>query len=423
MPHDVMSIFREIGSPLELQSRSLSPTPQVLPNNAHLHVPPNFSAFTSVAQAMEMADAQNCRIVGASNYYDYRPYADFAFHARRRNVFPLFGMEIICMHEDLRTAGIRINDPANPGKMYICGKGIVKFENMTPEAERILHVIRHDDSERTRRMIEQLSRLLADRGLPNKLTAETVIDGVARRLGVARETVCLQERHVAQALQEYLFENVPVSQRIAALATIFGAPPKIKSTEDAIGVQNELRSHLMKVGKPGYAAETFVGFADAMQLIQELGGFASYPILADAATPLCPFEESPETLAAHLRGKRVFAAELITGRNSATAVGRYSRTLRQAGLIVTAGTEHNTPEMIPLVPVCLKNEPLVVDLQAMFYEGACVIAAHQFLVAHGEIGYVDAQGSLNPRFTDNEKRIAEFARLGDVVIRHYLKAA
>jgi len=179
----------------------------------------------------------------------------------------------------------------------------------------------------------------------------------------------------------------------------------------------------MKAGKPGYVAETFIDFASAMQLIRELGGFASYPILADANTPICPFEDPAEKLVANLQERRIYAAELITGRNSVAVVLQYAQAARRAGLIVTAGTEHNTLDVIPLAPVCLRNEPVPTELQAVFYEGTCVIAAHQFLVAHGEIGYVDPSGNLNPKYTHAEERIAALAKLGDAVIRRYLKVA
>src|SRR4051812_10284804 len=122
-----LKYLREIGTLAGMRSAAASGAMSVMPNNAHLHLPPNFSSFTTVAQAMDLADAQNCRIVGSSNYYDCTVYQDFAETARQRNVFPLYGMEIICMLEDLRASGIKINDPVNLGKMYICGKGIVKF--------------------------------------------------------------------------------------------------------------------------------------------------------------------------------------------------------------------------------------------------------------------------------------------------------
>jgi hypothetical protein len=272
-------------------------------------------------------------------------------------------------------------------------------------------------------MVAQLSRVLAERGLPNQVTADTVIDMIVRRHGVARNTVYLQERHVAQALQEYIFAQVPAAERVAKLTAILGAAPKIKSPEDFVGVQNDLRSHLMKAGKPGYVAETFIEFGPAMQLISELGGFASYPILADGSSPICPFEDPVEKLIGSLKERRIYAAELITGRNSLATATAYAKAVRAAGVIVTVGTEHNTLDLIGMVPVCLKNEAVPGELQAIFYEGACVIAAHQFLVAQGKVGYVDGRGNLNPRYGTAEERIAALAKLGDTVIRKYLKTA
>jgi hypothetical protein len=392
----------------------------VLPNNAHLHLPPNFSAFTTIQQAMELADAQECRIVGASNYYDYSIYEEFAAQARASNVFPLFGLEIICMIEDLRVAGLKVNDPGNPGKMYICGKGITRFVKTTPEATDILHTIRNNDAGRIAQMVERIAALFAQRGLATHLHAGNVVDMVVARHGSPRETVFLQERHVAQAFQEFIFRTVPAAERIATITTLLGSAPKMKSAEDFVGLQNEIRSQLMKAGKAAYVNETFVDFAAAKRLIQELGGFASYPILADGATPLTGFEDPIEGLVAHLRARGIFAAELIPGRNATAMVEKYARGLRAAGLIVTAGTEHNSLELIPMEPACPKNEALSPELKRIFYEGACVIAAHQFLNAHGQVGYVDGAGNLSAGYASAEARIADLAALGDAVIRRYL---
>src|SRR5438132_266990 len=121
--------------------------PPVRPSvNSHIHLPPNFSAFETVQQATDLAADQGVGVLGVSNYYDYDVYAQFITLARKRGIFPLFGLEIICMIDELRTAGIKINDPGNPGKMYICGKGITKFAQMTPEAARLLNLIRLNDS-------------------------------------------------------------------------------------------------------------------------------------------------------------------------------------------------------------------------------------------------------------------------------------
>jgi hypothetical protein len=407
---DALESLREIGSVAELRRLAATMEPAVLANNAHVHLPPNFSAFTTMQQAVDLADAQDCRIVGAANYYDYQVYSDFAAAARRKNVLPLFGLEIICMIEDLRAGvggGIKINDPGNPGKMYICGKGIVRFEKMTAEAQRILGTIRRNDATRIGTMVERLSRVLAERGLPNRVTVETVTDMVVRRHGVARETVYLQERHVAQAVQEYIFARVPAAERVNRMTTLLGAVPKMKSPEDFVGAQNDIRSHLMKAGKPGFVEETFIDFATAVGLIRELGGFVCYPVLADGANPICPFETPVEKLIAELKERRIFAAELITGRNSVVMVEAYAKALRAAGMVVTCGTEHNTLDLIPMVPVCADG-PVPGDIRGIFYEGACVVAGHQFVVAQGERGF-EGEG------------IEEWARLGNAVIRQYLK--
>ena len=71
----------------------------------------------------------------------------------------------------------------------------------------------------------------------------------------------------------------------------------------------------------------------------------------------------------------------------------YVRAFTDAGLIVMAGTEHNTPERIPLDPACVDGPVSDASRQA-FWEGTCVVAAHQHLNAAGEPGFVDATGAL-----------------------------
>jgi hypothetical protein len=94
--------------------------------------------------------------------------------------------------------------------------------------------------------------------------------------------------------------------------------------------------------------------------------------------------------------------------------------MRGAGLVVTAGTEHNTLDLLPSEPTCLKGVAVPDDVQEIFWEGACVVAAHQFLTLHGRCGFVDAQGQPNPDYADADSRIAAFRSLGETVIQQYL---
>ena len=128
MPKSGAEALLSLGKPEEIRAFAAKGGGDVFrpKANAHIHLPPNFSAFANVAEAVELAASQGLGILGASNYYHFGVYSDFAALSRGRNIFPLFGLEIVCMVEDLSRRGIRVNDPANPGKMYLCGKAITR---------------------------------------------------------------------------------------------------------------------------------------------------------------------------------------------------------------------------------------------------------------------------------------------------------
>lgn len=390
-----------------------------LKQNSHIHLPPNFSAFESVAQAVGLAAAQGIGALGASNYYDYEVYEDFAEATRAHHIHPLYGLEIIVLIPDLVQNKVLINDPGNPGKMYICGKGISAYKNMTDEARRIVGTIRRNDTERMRLMIDKMAKIFEGGGLATGLDAEAVTQRVVRRHGCPRETVTLQERHAAQAFQEVLFERIPAGGRAAALEKIFGGATTV-NIESGPAVQNEIRSRLMKAGKAAFAEETFIGFDEAYTLILELGGIPCYPTLADGTKPICGFEDPVEKLIGELQARNIHCAEFIPIRNKPEVLAHYVTAMRAAGLVVTGGTEHNTLDLIPIEPTCVGSGPVPEEIKEIFREGACVAAAHQYLTARGECGYVDAAGRLNPAFATQEERIATLRNFGAALIQRTL---
>jgi hypothetical protein len=417
-----LDALRLLGTPAEIRAladRGYGPSlpPSV---NTHIHLPPNFSAFDTVEQAMSLAAEQRIGVLGISNYYDFNVYGEFVDRAQTLGIFPLFGLEIISMQALLRDAGIRVNDPGNPGKTYLCGKGITRFDTMSPEAQRLTEVIRRSDSGRMAAMVERMQSVLSSRGLDCEVDERAVVDMIARRHGAARETVYLQERHLSQAFQEALFERVPVAERMGRLPELLGAATKLTDPRDHIGLQNELRSHLMKAGKPAFVEESFLSFAEARQLVLELGGIPSYPVLADGASPMCELESDPDQLIDELRERDIHAVEWIPVRNKQSVVADYVMKMRAAGLAVTAGTEHNTLDLIPFDPAC-KDGELPPSIREVFWEGACIVAAHQFLSLHGECGYVDADGRPNPAYSSAEKRIRSMAKIGAAVIQRYFE--
>ena len=420
---EALDALRNLGTPDEMRALARQGYgPQSPPRvNAHVHLPPNFSAFESTQEAVNLAAEQGIGALGVSNYYDYEVYGGFVDCARDKGIFPLFGLEIICMDDALRDAGVKINDPGNPGKFYICGKGITRFDEMTPEAARLIDVIRRNDSTRMATMIERMDQIFTERGVETKIDPEAIVERIVRRHGSDRNTVYLQERHVSQAFQEAVFEKVEPAERLGRLRTVVGAEAKTKDPEDVVAVQNAIRSHLMKSGQPAFVEETFISFDDAYRLILELGGIPSYATVADGASPISEFERSPEALIAAMKERKMHAAEWMPPRNTVDVLCRYVREMRAAGLAITAGTEHNTPNLIPLDPAC-KDGDVPDDVRAIFWEGACLVAGHQFLSLHGECGFVDGEGNPNPNYASADERIMSFAKTGAAVIRRYFEA-
>jgi len=420
---EALGAIRNLGTVEEMETLARSGcAPKRRPKvNIHIHLPPNFSAFETVAQAVGLAAEQGLGVLGVSNYYDYRVYGDYVACAAKRGIFPLFGLEIISLIDELARQGVKINDPGNPGRMYVCGKGITRFEAMSRKAGEIIDIIRRSDRRRMAAMIEKLSAIFKARGLDAQLTEAKIIDGVVKRHLCARDAVYLQERHVAQAFQEALFARARPAERIEVLSRILGAASAAKP-DDAVKIQGEIRTHLMKAGKEAFVEERFVNFDQAFTLILELGGIPCYPTLADGASPICPYEDPPEKLVAGCKARGLHCVELIPIRNQPDVLARYVRAFRAAGMAVTAGTEHNTLDLLPLEPACKGGRAISEELKEIFWEGACVVAAHQFLTLHGRCGFVDDRGSPNAAHKSAEERIIAFSRLGAAVVQRYYES-
>jgi hypothetical protein len=379
--------------------------------NTHVHVPPNFSAFGTPEEAVAFAAAGGARVVGVSNFHDHRVYGRFGAAARRAGILPLFGLEIIAVVESLRIQGTRINDPANPGRMYLCGKGIDPLREPSAVALRIAGTARRENEARARAMVALLRDRFAAAGLATALDDTAIVGEVAARAGVPADWVVLQERHLAMAFQAALFDGVAPGRRTALLERAFGGSTSVP-VEDPVAVQGEIRSRLLKAGCPAFVPESAMTFEDARRLVLEWGGIPAYPTLADGTDPVCPWEDPPERLARRLLDRRILMAELIPGRNEPSVVDAYVAAFRAAGIVVTAGTEHNTPERVPIEPACRGGRPLSGDARAAFREGAYVIAAHQHERSAGRAGFVDHDGEPAGAFPDHEARIGWFARLG-----------
>jgi len=405
-------IIKNIEPGIELSER--------LPNNMHVHLPPNFSAFESIRQVVDLALEEGIKVLGVTNYYYHDVYAEFAAMAKKAGIFPVFGMEVISQIDELQKKGVRINDPGNPGRMYICGKGIVKFDDLSGRGKELMDFIRENDAGRMAVMTEKVAAVFAENGVPNNMTEQDVIEMIAKRHSCSKETIGIQERHIAMAFQKMFFEKVAIAERTEVLGRIFGSSSKA-APDDEVAIQGEIRSHLMKAGKPAFVVEKFVNRGEACELILALGGIPCYPVLADGSPVPCEYEENIDELAKRIKADKIYCAEFIPERNKQNVLREYVKGLRKEGIVVVAGTEHNTLDLIALEPHCSGNEEIDAELKDIFWEGACVVAAHQFLTLKGEDGFVDAHGNSNPNYHSAEERIKEFSKLGSTLIKKYLE--
>jgi hypothetical protein len=201
----------------------------------------------------------------------------------------------------------------------------------------------------------------------------------------------------------------------AVLEKIFGGKSLRAPVENIAEVENEIRSNLLKAGGRAFVpedAKAFLPMETICEIVLAAGGIPTYPFLGDDAQGnYTDFEKDLESVAEELAKRGFHSVEFITTRNRVDLLEKYAGYLHDHGFVVTFGSEHNTPVMEPVELFARGRTPLTERLMQINYEGACVVAAHQHVVAQGLEGYVDGKG-----YADRAKR-EEWVKLGDELIR------
>jgi hypothetical protein len=138
-------------------------------------------------------------------------------------------------------------------------------------------------------------------------------------------------------------------------------------------------------------------------------------LLDDPSGKFTEFEVNAEKLYLSLKSLGIGCIELIPGRNDFSVLKNFVEFFDSKGFVIIFGTEHNTPEMVPLTVSTRGSKPLDDFLKRISWKGACVIAAHQFLRAQHRQGYVLEDGTLS--FNQKE----DLSDLGQLVIEYFLK--
>jgi hypothetical protein len=385
--------------------------PEYRESNGHIHTPYSFSAFIALDTAFSMAVKENIAVLGINDFYVTDGYEAFHKGCISKKIFPLFNIEFIGLLKDEQKKGIRINDPNNPGRIYFSGKGLDYPSQLGWIYRRQLKTVKRESQVQIKAMIAKLNRLIEQKN-PDKKLSYSVIKRV-----YAHELV--RERHIAKALRELaLTVSRSEEEQMKFLENLYGGKKSNTSFKNPAALENEIRSNLLKSGGAAFVEEdanSFLELRKIIKIIIKAGGIPCYPVLLDDPSGnYTEFESDPQKLYNSLKNLGIECIELIPGRNDSAILKNFVDFFHEKGFIITFGTEHNTPEMLPLTVTTRGSKPLEESMKKIAWEGTCIIAAHQYLRADGRQGYVLPDG------THSIKQMRDLKNLGQLVIEYYL---
>jgi hypothetical protein len=379
--------------------------------NGHIHTPYSFSAFSDMDEIFRMAGQEKIAVLGVNDFFVTSGYNTFHSGCTANGIFPLFNIEFIGLLKDEQKKGIRINDPNNPGRIYFSGKGLDYPFHANLFNRLRLQRVRNESQEQMKSMIGKLNGLIGKKYPDLSLSYNTVKKRFAREL--------VRERHLARAVRDLAAGSFSSPEdQMQFLEDLYGGIKSSYGFTQVAAMENEIRSRLLKSGGAAFVEEDERSFLDLKRIIKiitDSGGIPCYPVLLDdPAGRYTEYENDPERLYHSLKKYGIECIELIPGRNDHAILKSFVEFFNKKGFIITFGTEHNTPEMIPLTVCARGSVTLDESLKRTAWEGACIIAAHQYLRADGRQGYVLPDGS----HSNNQKQ--ELINLGQLVIEFFL---
>jgi hypothetical protein len=402
----------DFPAPEELRKKLIKNNlPEFREANAHIHTPYSFSSFPDMATVFRMAKDENIAVLGINDFFVADGYEAFKNQSLQNHIFPLFNIEFIGLLKEEQKKGIRINDPNNPGRIYFCGKGLdYPFNPGLLQKLKLKSVIRESQNQMIA-MISKLNKLIEPVNPSITLSYEKIKSKYAHDL--------VRERHLAKAVRSVAAETYPDPEdQIRFLEKIYGGKTSKAGAGNTAVLENEIRSNLLKSGGAAFVEEnedSFLELDKILKIVIKAGGIPCYPVLLDDPSGNCTdFESDMNKLHKALSAFKIGCIELIPGRNNLAILRNFVRFFHERNFLVTFGTEHNTPEMIPLTVTARGAEKLDDELKVIGWESVCVIAAHQYLRAHGMQGYVLPDGAPSV----SQKR--ELAFLGKLVIEFFL---
>jgi hypothetical protein len=383
---------------------------QVPEVNGHLHSPNSFCAFESIEQIFQMAVEEGVKVLGINDFYTVDGYDEFAREGQQNRIFPLFNIEFMGLMQDMQEKDIRINDPNNPGRTYFSGKALKHPLSISDENRKFLEELQQSSQIQVQEMISRADAHLRSINAPFSITYEQVREKYARKL--------VRERHIARAIREAVMDHYPSGDQIYHFfKSLFEGRELSASLDDPSAVENEVRSVLLKAGGRAFVPEDKDAFPELQKIIDfilDAGGVPCYPVLLDDSNGnLTGFEGDWDRMDGVMQSFGVSCLELIPLRNSLEKLEEFVDYFHMKRYVISFGTEHNSPGLFPITVKVNKDQDLPPELKKISYEGCCILAAHQYLVARGKDGVIDSRGRMD---TDNQD---DYRDLGNAIIKEF----
>jgi hypothetical protein len=379
--------------------------------NGHIHTPFSFSAFSDLEIVFKMALEEKTAVLGINDFYITDGYTPFYNGCIKNRIFPLFNIEFIGLMKNEQQKGIRINDPNNPGRIYFSGKAFDYPFHLDFAKKKQIENISKENQKQINAMISKVNALIHLTNTSVSLTYNSIKQRYAENQ--------VRERHLAKAIRYLALENYSTpDQQLSFIESLYGSKKSKSGLSDMIALENEIRSNLLKAGGSAFVEEderSFLDISSIIEIIISAGGIPCYPVLLDDSNgKYTEFEADPAQLYSYLTSLGIGCIELIPGRNNHTILKEFVDFFDKKGFIITFGTEHNTPEMIPLTVRTRGEIPLDDSLKKISWNGSCALAGHQYLRAQKKEGIISRDGTLKL----SEKR--KISEIGQLVIEYYI---
>ncbi|MFW6181729.1 MAG: hypothetical protein ACOC8N_08275, partial [Spirochaetota bacterium] len=369
--------------------------------NLHIHTNESFSVFGSPTESVWYASREGITYCGINDHYTIAGHREFGRACRIAGLRAVFSIEAIGSDEEPQRAGRRYNDPNNPGRLYLVGKGVVRDLVPGSRGHRTLQDIGTAIRARNKNILDKLNRYAASRKVPLTLSYGQVEELTPR--GNATE------RHVVQRFCAGVEELYPgMQERAEAYRRLLGEVVERDTLEDPAALQDLVRGRLVKNGRPCFVEEdsrAFTSLDSLVDLYLEYGAVPTYPLMGN---PVTEEEQDLDRLLERIQEKRLYALDMIDYRTTLERAVQIARAAREHHLPLFVGTEHNTKTMRPLVgPV--ERAP---ELRDYFEQSAWFVLGHQLLAGLCGFGAVDEEG--RPRIQDNRERFNFFREAGRI---------